>query len=300
MGEGWSDYFAISIFDDPVLGEYGTQNPTSGIRRYAYDNNPLTYGDLCTGPAGCEVHDDGEIWGAVLWDLRDFYVSQLGPPAGSAAADELVVEALMLTPASPSVLNARDAILQAELAMGGVYQDNIWQVFANRGMGCSATSVGDSEFVTEAFDVCDTDGDGCTAAQEEYGASAPNPGSTCSSPSPCYSDSHWYDFYDVPVPARADPLVNGAKDKAINLGDVGAVLFYAGAGPSGGCGNNPNGNGVDYDCDKDGSGTADGVDYDRNSSPPANPPWEAGPPDNAVTLADVGAALAQAGLGCAP
>ena len=110
----------------------------------------------------------------------------------------------------------------------------------------------------------------------------------------------WYDFFDVPVPARADPLPNGARDWAISLGDAGAVMLYVGTSPSGVCGDNANGNGVDYDCDKDGSGTADGLDYDRNSSPLANPPWDAGPPDGAVNVADVGAVLAQAGLSCDP
>ncbi len=153
MGEGWSDYFPVSFYDDPVAGEYSTQNPTTGIRRYAYDNSPLTYGDLCTSPFGCEVHDDGEIWGAAMWDLRAFYVSQLGVVAGSQAADELVIEGLMLTPASPSMLDGRDAILQAELAMGGANQCAVWQVFADRGMGDSATSAGDTATVTEAFDV---------------------------------------------------------------------------------------------------------------------------------------------------
>ncbi len=163
MGEGWSDYFPISFFDDPIAGEYVSGNAVTGGRRYAYDNSPLTYGDLCTGPYGCEVHDDGEIWAAALWDLRQFYVSQLGLAAGQEAADGLVMEGLMLTPPNPSMLDGRDAILQAELALGGANQCDVWQVFADRGMGYSATSAGDTEVVTEAFDLpsaCDSDGDG--------------------------------------------------------------------------------------------------------------------------------------------
>ena len=56
--------------------------------------------------------------------------------------------------------------------------------------------------------------------------------------------------------------------------------------------------GVDYDCDKDANGTADGLDYDRSPSTPPNPPWEVGPPNAGVGFDDVGAVLAQTGLDC--
>jgi hypothetical protein len=147
----------------------------------------------------------------------------------------------------------------------------------------------------------DTDGDGCSANKEAYGALWPNPGSTCSSPSPCYSDSNWYDFYDVPVPANADPTANGPKDHALTMGDVFAVLVYVGTRDNGAA--TPNG--VDYDsvkgsCDWNGDTTPDeeGLCYDRSVTTPPNPPWEVGPPDTAITLDDVLAALAQVGLSC--
>ncbi|MBI4208546.1 MAG: M36 family metallopeptidase, partial [Deltaproteobacteria bacterium] len=44
MGEGWSDWFAASLYDDPIIGEYVSGNSSKGIRRYALDRNPLTYG----------------------------------------------------------------------------------------------------------------------------------------------------------------------------------------------------------------------------------------------------------------
>jgi hypothetical protein len=108
----------------------------------------------------------------------------------------------------------------------------------------------------------------------------------------------WYDFYDVPTPANTDMTPNGPKNKAVSLGDVGAVLFYVGASPTSVCGDNANGKGVDYDCDKDGNGTADGRDFDRSPSPIANPPWDAGPPNGAISFSDVGAVLMQTGLDC--
>lgn len=46
MGEGWSDAFAFSLMDDPVVGEYVTGNSTNGIRRHPYNNSPWTYGDF--------------------------------------------------------------------------------------------------------------------------------------------------------------------------------------------------------------------------------------------------------------
>jgi len=37
MGEGWSDYFAISFFNNPVYGAYLSQNASRGIRRQSYE-----------------------------------------------------------------------------------------------------------------------------------------------------------------------------------------------------------------------------------------------------------------------
>jgi len=81
---------------------------------------------------------------------------------------------------------------------------------------------------------------------------------------------------------------------AINMGDVIATLFYVAA-----CDNcPPNANGVDYDSDKDGDTVEDGISYDRSPGVEPNPPWEVGPPDGAINLADVIAQLAQVLLDC--
>jgi len=143
----------------------------------------------------------------------------------------------------------------------------------------------------------DTDGDGCTDI-EEAGDNPALGGDR--------NPFDQWDFYDVPVPARPDPTPNGPKNQAINLGDALATLFYVGAYRTSVCGDNPNGNGVDYDCDKgvdtDGDtvanippdGVADGQNYDRSASWPFS-----GAPNNAVNLSDVLAALYQVGHSCA-
>jgi CSLREA domain-containing protein len=149
----------------------------------------------------------------------------------------------------------------------------------------------------------DTDGDGCSVNQEAFGAPSPNPGSTCSSTTPCFSDSIWYDFYDVPVPANPDPLPSGSTNQSINMSDVAAVLFYVGTRND----DLPNVNGVDYDSLKDGDWNGDtvlneldevGRRYDRSPSALPDPPSEAGPPNESIGLSDVLVVLSQLWLSC--
>jgi uncharacterized repeat protein (TIGR01451 family) len=151
--------------------------------------------------------------------------------------------------------------------------------------------------------VNDFDDDGCTDAEEQAGAPAPKPGSTGA-----YNPAAWYDFYDVPVPAKSDALgANGTKNRAVNLQDVVAVLKYVGTSVNGA----PNSNGVDYDTikgvDLNGDSTNDipsphqikeGEKYDRSPGPLPNPPYDAGPPDGVVNLQDVVVVLKQVGLAC--
>ncbi|HEX8184079.1 MAG TPA: M36 family metallopeptidase, partial [Blastocatellia bacterium] len=134
MGEGWSDYWACTFFNDGRVGEYVTNNTTRGIRRAAYSipADPVhdSYADL--GAGGFEVHRDGEVWAATLWDLRN--------ELGAATTDRLVLEGMKFTPCSPSFLNARDGILQADQSLNaGANRCAIWTVFARHGMGVSAT-----------------------------------------------------------------------------------------------------------------------------------------------------------------
>ena len=103
MAEGWSDFYAMSLTssagDDPggnyPMAPYTTyqlfglqQNYYFGIRRYPYSTNlavsPLTFKDIDPTRAGShpgiprppigsfdatEVHNQGEIWCDMLWDI---------------------------------------------------------------------------------------------------------------------------------------------------------------------------------------------------------------------------------------
>jgi len=141
MGEGWSDYFALSFFDDTISGAYLTGNPERGVRRFPYDGYPFTYEDL--GNEGFQVHNDGEIWAATLLDIR--------AALGAETTDALVLDGLRLTPCGPTFIDARDAILGADDATNGSANARVlWEAFANRGLGEQAR--GFDEFGSLIFD----------------------------------------------------------------------------------------------------------------------------------------------------
>jgi len=152
MGEGWSDWYALNhLFDagletQPVEGIYVTNNAVRGIRNYSYGASPLNYGDLGYDIVGNEVHADGEIWTATLWQLRQGLIAKYGTTAGEKRAALLVTAALPDTAPLPSMLDGRDGILTADQDLyHGKDIPLIWSVFANRGMGSQAGTTGSND-----------------------------------------------------------------------------------------------------------------------------------------------------------
>ncbi|MGI9303409.1 MAG: proprotein convertase P-domain-containing protein, partial [Gammaproteobacteria bacterium] len=157
MGEGWSDYFACTINDVIVVGDWVADNP-GGIRGFPYDSDfPDNFGDLGTGRYGGDpVHNIGEIWCAALLEMNRNIGANLGV--------QLVVDGLKLTPANPSFLGARDGIIAAlddklsagQLSTGEhrIAFNGMWQAFARFGMGPGARSNGPSlSGIVADFDV---------------------------------------------------------------------------------------------------------------------------------------------------
>jgi hypothetical protein len=152
MGEGGSDFFAYSINNDTTLAEYAA--PPSGIRAI----NNKTYGEFyCLSIFGlvfCEPHDNGEVFADTLWDLRErFRANGVGGSDQAAihAVHQLYVDALKLSPPAPTMLDMRDAILEADTVRqpsggpgGSVNHCRIWEVFARRGLGASARDTDDT------------------------------------------------------------------------------------------------------------------------------------------------------------
>jgi extracellular elastinolytic metalloproteinase len=141
MGEGWSDYIACSLNRSDVVGAWVINRP-SGIRSHPYDDQfPLTFEDI---GGFDDEHDVGEVWAATLLALNRALGVETGLP--------LVVDALKLTPANPSFLDARDAILIAlahRHETGTTSEEDqaaerakVLSVFAHFGMGPNARSNG--------------------------------------------------------------------------------------------------------------------------------------------------------------
>jgi extracellular elastinolytic metalloproteinase len=156
MGEGWSDYFALTIQnygkaeEKVVTGDWVTGKP-SGIRKYPYNEKfPDHFGDIGTGRYVRE-HNIGEIWCATLMQMNRNLGAELGSAElGHQLGWQIVVDGLKLTPANPSFLDARDAILQAleDLKDAGRLSDDqykkartgAWTAFSKFGMGPNASS----------------------------------------------------------------------------------------------------------------------------------------------------------------
>jgi extracellular elastinolytic metalloproteinase len=135
LGEGTSDAIAMLVNGDPAIGEYSASSP-NGIRRARYDAYPNTYGNV----TGASVHDDGEIYAAIVWKMMELF--------GPSRRNELfryVVDGMNYTPSTPAYEDMRDGILAA-VAAGTVKSDcsMVWQAFAQYGVGVGAQGVATS------------------------------------------------------------------------------------------------------------------------------------------------------------
>ena len=138
IGEGASDGVALLMNDGDVVGEYSSGVP-EGIRRYPYSGYRLTYSDV----TGAEVHDDGEVFAAIVYDLKDRFTHAVGPGSFPTVEDavkrlyDYYVDGMNFTPATPTFEQMRDGMLQSA---GGIGADSclIWKSFAKFGVGTGA------------------------------------------------------------------------------------------------------------------------------------------------------------------
>jgi len=189
MGEGWSDYYgymltmdATNFNQDRTVGTFLFGGSTlggingDGIRDAAYTSDRDVAGDNqfvhtsinilpgnTTPNPGNVPHSWGQVWATFLYDLTQNLMDEYGFDAdlyngtgGNNISLALVTEALKLQPVSPGFVDGRDAILAADLALyNGANECIIWETFANRGLGFSATQGSSNSRTdnTNGFDV---------------------------------------------------------------------------------------------------------------------------------------------------
>ncbi|KAJ1951230.1 hypothetical protein FBU59_000287 [Linderina macrospora] len=157
MGEGWSDTVANLLRIKPGDKrtrdlELGTYVSGSGIREYPYSTNmttnPYTYGQL-SKPNNQGTYTMGTMWGTILYEMIWNLIDAHGLAAdlfshdlskGNCLALQLILNGMKLQPCSPSFIDARNAIIQAEQNLtGGKNKCAIWKAFSKRGMGPKAS-----------------------------------------------------------------------------------------------------------------------------------------------------------------
>jgi hypothetical protein len=168
-GEGWSDWLALMMQikpgdtrnDDRGIGTFAGNEPVNGggIRQYKYSTNmivnPHTFANTNTmwytdanDVDNVNVHAVGSVWCVMLWDLAWNYIDKYGYSSniyngtgGNNKVMRLVIDAMKLTPANPSLIQCRNAIIQADQnTTNGQNYCMIWETFARRGMGINASS----------------------------------------------------------------------------------------------------------------------------------------------------------------
>jgi len=180
MGESNGDLNGMEILNEygfvPVAGEnpysvgsYATGNKQRGIRNYGMNQSPLNFSNMGYDPffdqAGgfTPVHADGEIWSATNFDIRQALIDKYNAthPASDAAVQrrcaegrkapedcpgnrrwaQLMYDAYLLMPSAPTMLQARDAYLAADMMrFGGANQNELWLAVARRGFGQGASA----------------------------------------------------------------------------------------------------------------------------------------------------------------
>lgn len=121
LHEGYADYFGCSITDDPLIGEYAVEK----IQEKAFRD--LTSDRKYPNDLKGEAHDDGEIWGASCWDLREML--------GARVADLIIYQSLYYLPKKPEFTDAYEGIRQADRTLfNGAYATQIEKSFVYRGI----------------------------------------------------------------------------------------------------------------------------------------------------------------------
>jgi hypothetical protein len=233
-GEGWSDWAWLMMQikagdtrnDNRGIGTFAVNQPNNGlgIREYKYSTNmtinPHTFASTnamwytdANGIDQIDVHAVGSVWCVILWDLAWNYIEKYGfdsniynGTGGNNKVMRLVIDAMKLTPANPTLIQCRNAIIQADLnTTNGQNYCLIWSTFARRGMGVNAasgTNSGSSGIQDQVEDFT-----------EPTPGSTPATGSNCTLGNEYFQSSNHFNIYPNPSNGLLNININNYAGK---------------------------------------------------------------------------------------
>ena len=187
LNEGNSDVvaFLMSVREEDVMvpgndqwqgaypqGSYAFNNFQQGLRRAPYSTDPtvngLTFAHIVDGAVipdtfpwvsngvpNSEVHNTGEVWAAMMWEVFAALLQQHPFEVARARMMDYLVASLKLSPAAPTFVELRDATLMAIAAADLDDFVLAWQAFSRRGIGSGAVAPdrdsNDNAGVAESF-----------------------------------------------------------------------------------------------------------------------------------------------------
>jgi hypothetical protein len=131
MGEGFGDFWAASFFSDAKPKEMKATVGNWDATAYSGDEPPnlrrLDSNKRYPKDIASEVHDDGEIWSACLWELRSML--------GRTTTERLVIAHHFLLSRDAGFEDGANALITADKNLNkGKNEIAIRQVFIRRGI----------------------------------------------------------------------------------------------------------------------------------------------------------------------
>ncbi|MBI5867138.1 MAG: M36 family metallopeptidase [candidate division Zixibacteria bacterium] len=169
MGEGFGDYWGASAgydssvahgFPTAYVGEWDSKGYTPTGEPYL---RVVNSGKVYPADMSDEVHNDGEIWSAALWDLFG--------SVGRTVADRLVLYSHFLVPTTPDFADGANALLAADAVLYpaaaksgavvyGIHYEQICNAMSAHGIlncpaicDCSHTGDPNNDGVIDLFDI---------------------------------------------------------------------------------------------------------------------------------------------------
>jgi len=136
MGEGFGDYLAATVnsslagdFQITCIAEWDATSYASGVPHCLRRLDSTKH---YPGDADGEVHDDGEMWSASLFQIRT--------ALGAAKADKLIIQAHFLLSASANFKDGSNALVTAAINLGFTTAEvtSVRTILQNRGFTVTA------------------------------------------------------------------------------------------------------------------------------------------------------------------